>query len=190
MKSITTLLATALAGAGLLGMGYLSLSCAPSIGHPGSLLLVLPVLMGVPLMMTYLIGPALFWLWQPGLFRGSERVPRRSLILFLLASVLSILLIATGWHWGVQYQGLAFVRAVASVTIQLVNPNARSESRLLELLRRAYGQPYSGHEDPSTQVLAWEAGKEQIGFIKLTGPTVAVGAPATSVNYQPVGLGR
>jgi hypothetical protein len=79
---------------------------------------------------------------------------------------------------------------LVSVTIQLVSPSARSETQLLGVLTRLYGQPYSGHEDRSTRILVWQSGNDQLSFIKLTDPAVAVGAPATSVNYQPISSGQ
>ncbi|MFN7988651.1 MAG: hypothetical protein U0529_14340 [Thermoanaerobaculia bacterium] len=95
----------------------------------------------------------------------------------------------------VTWQGLGFMAYYAfgptdglleSVTLELQNASASSNAKLLSLLERQYGQPYSGHEDPSTKLLVWGTTGEQVTFIKLSDPQLAVGAPATSVSYQPL----
>jgi hypothetical protein len=99
----------------------------------------------------------------------------------------------------VNWQGLSFMAYYAfgptdglleSVTLELQSASASSNAKLLSLLERQYGQPYSGHEDSSTKLLVWSTTGEQISFIKLSDPQLAVGAPATSVSYQPVTPGR
>src|ERR1017187_1071058 len=75
-------------------------------------------------------------------------------------------------------------RLLSSITLELQNATASANEALLELLSRQYGRPYSGHEDPSTKILVWQSGHDQVGFVKLSDPRLAVGAPATSVSYQ------
>jgi hypothetical protein len=99
----------------------------------------------------------------------------------------------------VSWEGLTFTayyafdpskRLLSSITLELQNATASANEALLELLSRQYGRPYSGHEDPSTKILVWQSGHDQVYFIKLSDPKRAVGAPATSVSYQSLGAGR
>lgn len=95
----------------------------------------------------------------------------------------------------VTWEGLSFTayyafdpgtRRLASITLERQSSTASANEALLELLKRQYGRPYSGHENASIKILVWRSGPDQIAFIKLSDPTLAVGAPATSVGYQPV----
>jgi hypothetical protein len=99
----------------------------------------------------------------------------------------------------VSWQGLSFTAYFAfepgtgllsSITLELQNATASSNEALLGLLNRQYGRPYSGHEDASTKILVWQSGHDQVGFIKLSDPRLAVGAPATSVSYQSLNASR
>jgi hypothetical protein len=63
------------------------------------------------------VPPLLFFAWHPGLFRGAARVPIRSSALYASATVLSALYFATGWKWGLQYQGAQFNHVVLFVNI-------------------------------------------------------------------------
>jgi len=96
----------------------------------------------------------------------------------------------------VAWQGLNFTayyafdprtQLLSSITFELKNASASAEAALLGILNRQYGRPYSGHEDPSTKILVWQSGPDQVSFVKLSDPKLAVGAPVTSVSYQPSG---
>lgn len=102
------------ASIGLLGSGVPTLLC------PLPTLTVLPAFMlsnvfrngfwaaiGLPTL--------LFFGWHPGLFRGEAKVPKRSYVLFLIATVLSVVYFIASWKWGVQYQGVRYTQAVCAL---------------------------------------------------------------------------
>ncbi|SRR6266498_3381641 len=121
MKAVGPWGVTFVAGVGLLAPGMLSLlGNSPNMAHPGSFLLVLPLFLGVPLALVFLVGPLLFWLWMPRLFRGSPQVPLRSLLLLLVVAALSFSSLADGWNYGARYQGVAFVHGILWINVLAV----------------------------------------------------------------------
>jgi hypothetical protein len=89
---------------------------APTVLSP------LPVLTVIPLLyvggnrltdIAILLVPALFFaIWNPQLFRGEGRVPKRTVALFGVAIVLNAAWTAIGWNWGLHYQGARYVHLV------------------------------------------------------------------------------
>ena len=61
------------------------------------------------------IGPALFFGWNPQLFRGVESVPRRSWTGLVIVTGLTIYFFVSSWPLGIKYQGLAHTTTVAVV---------------------------------------------------------------------------
>ena len=61
------------------------------------------------------IGPALFFGWNLQLFRGVEKVPRRSWIGLIVLTGLTIYFFVSSWTLGIKYQGLAHTTTVAAV---------------------------------------------------------------------------
>lgn len=59
----------------------------------------------------------LFFVWNPGLFRGESRVPTRSYWLLAVATVLSVIWFVTGWKYGLRYQGARYVYEVCAANI-------------------------------------------------------------------------
>jgi hypothetical protein len=111
-------LATFIAGCGLLIPASLGLlmSRVPVALGPFPALTTLPALVfsrafavGVPSL--------LFFLWNPGLFRGDSEIPRRSLGLLVVATVLSIIWFVVGWSHGVRYQGAGYVYKVSLANV-------------------------------------------------------------------------
>jgi hypothetical protein len=111
---------TFVAGWGLLipaGIGLL-LSDVPTIFCPFPMLTVFPVflLSSWHLWRAVICVPTLlFFAWHPKLFRGAARVPIRSSALYASATILSVLYFATGWKWGLQYQGAQYTQVVCAV---------------------------------------------------------------------------
>lgn len=89
----------ALQSLGLLGGG------APSVYSPASIVLVLPVFVGLPPFFVVALFVAAFLLWRPALFSGEARIPIRTFILLTVAAVLSAVVYASGWSYGIKYQG-------------------------------------------------------------------------------------
>lgn len=80
---------------------------SPTIISPVSMLLAVPAFLGLPLPIVATLFAGVFWLWCLHLFRGDPSVPKRTAVLLGITGALSILLFATGWRLGIQYQGLA-----------------------------------------------------------------------------------
>jgi hypothetical protein len=59
----------------------------------------------------------LFFAWNPGLFRGKLQVPKRSWVLLITLSALSIAYFVGSWSYGNQYQGHQFTVAICAVNI-------------------------------------------------------------------------
>jgi hypothetical protein len=70
--------------------------------------------------LAVIVPTFLFFLWQPSLFKGNSKIPRRTYALLSIAVVLSIFWFVTGWKWGLQYQGIQHVRFVFLANIAWV----------------------------------------------------------------------
>jgi hypothetical protein len=64
-----------------------------------------------------LVPSLLFFMWNPGLFRGQERVPTRTLILLAAMPLLTAIYFLESWNYGLQYQGrwFTFVTCIVNV---------------------------------------------------------------------------
>jgi hypothetical protein len=60
------------------------------------------------------IPPVLFFQWNPSLLRGQSTVPKRSLALLTVLTVLSIVFFVGSWEWGLKYQGPRFTYGVCA----------------------------------------------------------------------------
>jgi hypothetical protein len=92
----------------------------PGILSPFPLLTVLPAffLADVHLFSAVVAVPMLlFFIWNPQLFRGEPKIPKRSNALLAGAGVLSVIYFVTSWEWGLHYQGAHFVIAVALLNV-------------------------------------------------------------------------
>lgn len=63
--------------------------------------------------------PLAFLLWSVHLFTGSGAIPFRSVLLLLLAAVLSIVYFAFSLPYGLQYQGPIYTTALACINIAI-----------------------------------------------------------------------
>jgi hypothetical protein len=59
-----------------------------------------------------LIGPLLLLTWHPRLLTGAHEVPKRSAVGLAVISILIVADLATGWKYGVKYQGKEYTTAV------------------------------------------------------------------------------
>jgi|SRR5579864_449906 len=64
------------------------------------------------------VVPVLFFvLWNPSLFRGESKIPKRSPVLLLVSGLLSIVWFVVGWNYGVQYEGRRYVYFVCAANV-------------------------------------------------------------------------
>jgi len=69
-----------------------------------------------------LLGPAavavpmgLFFVWNPGLFYGDKNIPKRSYVLLIVTTVLSLLWFVAGWKDGIAVQGARYNYSVSAI---------------------------------------------------------------------------
>lgn len=81
----------------------------------------MPVLVVAPAFVVgigaILVPVILFFAWNPSLFRGRETVPKRTYWLIGVIVTLNVAWFASGWKWGVQFQGIRYVRIVGVANI-------------------------------------------------------------------------
>jgi hypothetical protein len=86
----------------------------PSGFYPLPLLVLLPALFGLR-QAAVAIPVILFFVWNPGLFHGEAAVPRRSLVLLLVATSLNLPWFVFGWNDGLAMQGARYNYSVSAV---------------------------------------------------------------------------
>src|SRR5229473_7558055 len=87
----------------------------PTVLCPFPVLTVIPafLLSSLRLPMAAVIVPVLlFFVWNPGAFRGDSEIPKRSYVLLALATVLSVVWFVFGWKYGLEYQGARYAYVV------------------------------------------------------------------------------
>ncbi|MGO9243797.1 MAG: hypothetical protein ACLPT4_06305 [Verrucomicrobiia bacterium] len=114
---------------------------------------------GAFLLVIALLPSLAFWLWSPGLFRGKATIPIRSIILFAIGLVASIVWFVGGWRYGLKYESLTynistalFSAVLAVCTGVLILRTRKSPSFTLSLLTHfvlfawliTYAFPYLG----------------------------------------------
>jgi hypothetical protein len=95
-------------------------SNVPTVLCPFPLLISLPAMLlgGLNSWKVVIIPPTLvFFLWQPGLFDGQAKIPKRSYWLFAVAAVLNVVYFISSWKWGLEYQGVKFTHSVCIINI-------------------------------------------------------------------------
>ena len=65
--------------------------------------------------LAVLIPALLFFMWNPGLFKGKSQIPRRSWILLILLSILTVVYFIVSWTYGNQYQGRGYTVAICAI---------------------------------------------------------------------------
>lgn len=108
--------ATVAAGLGLLIPAFVGLLSGGNL-CPLPMLTVLPaILLGLGIA-AIMVPTLLFFIWNPGLFRGDPTVPTRSYVLTAVLAVLSVIYFVTSWSAGVHYQGMENTRTLCLVNI-------------------------------------------------------------------------
>jgi hypothetical protein len=88
----------------------------PSELYPLPVIVAIPALLG--LRYAAAAGPMLFFfLWNPGLFRGEVKVPKRSYILLTIATLLTVIWFFMGWKYGLEFQGIRYNYSVLAINI-------------------------------------------------------------------------
>lgn len=64
-----------------------------------------------------LIPVILFFAWNPSLFRGSSTIPKRTYVLFVIATVMSVIWFIVGWNYGLQYQSPTYTHYICVLNI-------------------------------------------------------------------------
>jgi hypothetical protein len=101
----------------------LFVSGVPTVLCPFPTLTFLPALLlsSWGLQGTAVIVPVLlFFVWNPGLFRGEIGIPVRSYVLMAVLTVLSLVDFVASWKLGLRYQGAPYTYTVCAVNIMWV----------------------------------------------------------------------
>jgi hypothetical protein len=61
-----------------------------------------------------------FWVWNPGAFKGTPDVPKRSIVLYSILAALSIWHNVVGISYGRRYQGKAYTVIMTSANFALI----------------------------------------------------------------------
>ena len=84
-----------------------------------TLLYPFPALMFIPSFLLHraavLVPVVLFFVWNPRLFGGEAKIPRRSHILLIAATVLSVLWFVVGWRDGLVVQGARYNYGISAI---------------------------------------------------------------------------
>jgi len=92
---------------------------SPLLTTPVPFPLAIPALLGMPLFLVVLFYVATFLLWKPSLFNGDSAVPRRTLVLLVLGTLLSALWYLSGWSYGLKYEGANYTLGCLMLSITL-----------------------------------------------------------------------
>lgn len=74
---------------------------------------------GGHLLVIALLPSLAFWLWSPGLFRGKATIPIRSIVLFVIGLMASIVWFVEGWRYGLKYESLTYSISTALLSAVL-----------------------------------------------------------------------
>jgi hypothetical protein len=112
-------LATLIVGLSLLVPACIGLliSGAPTSLGPFPGMTAIPALFLSSRVVAVALPSLLFFAWNPGLFRGESKIPKRSYWLLAAATILSVIWFAMGWKYGLQYQGARYVYEVCVANI-------------------------------------------------------------------------
>jgi drug/metabolite transporter (DMT)-like permease len=91
----------------------LSLSGVPTVHAPFPALVVIPsFFLGLP---ALFIPSVLFFAWHPALFKGNNKFPIRTYILFVALVVLTVIWFIVSWNFSIQYEGARYTYIVCAV---------------------------------------------------------------------------
>ena len=88
----------------------------PSQLYPFPVVVAIPALFGLRYAAAA-VPMLLFFLWNPALFRGEAKVPKRSYALLLSATLLSVPWFILGWKFGLEFQGSRYNYSVLVINI-------------------------------------------------------------------------
>src|ERR1700682_5077242 len=77
---------------------------APTMVYPFPALIFIPVFFGLR-QAAVAVPVVLFFVWNPGLFRGDAAVPKRSYVLLIAGTLLTPLWFVVNWKNGLAIQG-------------------------------------------------------------------------------------
>lgn len=114
---------TLVAGCSLSAPSYIGLLLRgfPTLLSPLPLLTVIPAFMLSSLSAArftwaaVLIPSLFFFAWNPALFWGQVQVPKRSLVLLLAMTVLSVIWFVGSWRYGLEYQGRQYTYVICVI---------------------------------------------------------------------------
>jgi hypothetical protein len=98
----------------------LFLTGVPTLLCPLPYLTVVPafLLSGMHLERSVIAIPMIFFFaWNPSLFLGGSAIPKRTYILFVIATVMSVIWFIVGWKYGLEYQGPAYTHYICLLNI-------------------------------------------------------------------------
>jgi hypothetical protein len=154
---------------------------------PAPFLLVIPVFMGVPVLLVLFLFVAIFCAWSPALFRGESSTPRRTTVLYVVFGIHSAASYASGWHYGIQYEGLRYTVTCAVLSTVLFSwivrggVSGRDTVTLTRIWRRSRKQPFvRGRSTPEVQTMA--------PCMAEVGPDAAAQAPTRKSRKSPFGI--
>ena|SRR2546426_4453677 len=88
----------------------------PTILYPFPALVFIPALLYLR-WAAVAVPMVLFLVWNPGLFYGDAKVPKRSYVLLIIATLLNVLWFVVGWKDGLAIQGAKYNYSVCAVNM-------------------------------------------------------------------------
>jgi hypothetical protein len=71
----------------------------------------------LPPTLAILVPALLFFAWNPGLFRGTLQVPKRSWVLLTILTALSTVYFPFSWRYGNEYQGHKYTEIICAINV-------------------------------------------------------------------------
>lgn len=103
-------------GGALAAAPFLSMTDGYSHSLPAPFFLAFAFLGWFGVVSLFLL-PVAFWAWSHQLRAGDDTIPRRSVVLFLLLSVLSLAWTIAGYPYARDFQGLGYARLVTAINV-------------------------------------------------------------------------
>ena len=88
----------------------------PTLLYPFPGLVLMPALFGLR-WAAAAVPMVLFFVWNPGLFKGDAEAPKRSYVLLIVATLVNVLWFVVGWKDGLAVQGARYNYSVCAVNI-------------------------------------------------------------------------
>jgi len=115
------LIATFIVGCSLCLVSFQALNTgAPKPWAPLPLSLVIPLWLGTPGIFILSLGTLAMWAWNPKAFAGTSEIPKRSFILLLILTCLSVFQNIVSLPYGEKYQGEFHTIVVTAINLSLI----------------------------------------------------------------------